>query len=57
MHVIFEEYGEYILAVLACAGVIFCVTGVMGFFDPMTADGSGNGLLGKLICLWMNRTM
>ena len=57
MDAIFKEYGEYILAVIATAIVIWCVTGVMGFFDPVPYDGSGTGLLGKLICLWMNRTM
>lgn len=57
MDAIFKEYGEYIIAAIAIGIVIWCVTGVMGFFDPIAADGSGNGLLGKLICLWLNRTM
>lgn len=57
MDAVIKEYGEYILGVIVCALIIFCVTGVMGFFDTNTADGSGNGLLGKLICLWLNRTM
>jgi FtsH-binding integral membrane protein len=57
MDAVFKEYGQYILSAIVVAFIIFCVTGVLGFFNSNTPDGSGNGLVGKLICLWLNRTM
>lgn len=57
MDAIIKEYGEYILAAIVIGFIIWCVTGILGFFNVDAADGSGNGLFGKLICLWLNRTM
>lgn len=57
MDAVIKEYGEYIIGIITIALVIFIVAGMMGFFDSQTPDGSGNGILGKLICLWLNRIM
>lgn len=57
MDAVIKEYGQYIIAVIACAIVIFCVCGVIGLFNANAPDGTGNGVLGKLVCLWLNRTM
>ena len=57
MDAVIKEYGEYIIGIITIAFVIFIVAGMMGFFDSQTPDGSGNGILGKLICLWLNRIM
>jgi len=70
MDAVIKEYGEYIIAAIAVALVIFGVSGIVGLFensqaaiDAMNKSGidinqvSGNGLFGKYICLWLNRIM
>jgi hypothetical protein len=57
MDAIFKEYGDYIIAALTIGFIIWCVSGILGFFDPLPSNGTGTGMFGKLVCLWLNRTM
>lgn len=72
MRIVFEEYGEYIIAVIAGALVVSAFLYLIGILElPEYANGatiigstvegrgdySGHGLLGKLLCLWLDRIM
>ena len=56
MHLIFQQYGKYIIAVLSTASVIAIFTLLLGItqFENLTGY-SGNGLIGQLVCLLLNR--
>ena len=72
MDAVFKEYGHYILAVLACAAVIFGVSEVFGLFNSSFVPTSeymmahpdeaynvtqGNGFFGTVIQILLNRVM
>ena len=56
MSMVIEQYGRYIISVIVGAVVIYGMCALLGFF-PDSNGTSGHGLLGEVICLWLNRVM
>lgn len=73
MDAVIKEYGNYIIAVIACAIIIGAVCFILGLYDSSWIDAAkqtagsvvnandvskgGNGLFGKCVELWLNRVM